>query len=206
MLALLGTVGLAGCLGAPRPATPSTAATVTQAPAPESFDGDSIPAGPVRCRGEPTAAERSVDDHPGYGDDMRYFPGNGTVRLVTARSNSGPRGFADRTFEDWATFEAAEAARPRAVSTTADRLGTDGFGSGVGRPPEDAATDDVVVRLHLTTRVDDGTVVATTAVSLSALVAAAPRSVETTVTLEGDAFTRSVPVFADHTRVSFGGD
>lgn len=141
-LALFGTVaagGVAGCLGSPTPEPSGEASTPTNTPdqppsdtpAPNSTPSDP-PTGPVRCTGEPVSVERSVNDEPGYGDDMEYFPSNGTVRIVTVRSGDEPRAFAEWSFEEWARFEAADVARPRAVQATADRLGTNEFGSGVG--------------------------------------------------------------------------
>lgn len=152
------------------------------------------------------SVEESVSDEPGYEDDMKYYPSNQTIRIVTVRSGEEPRGFAKWSFEEWGAFETAEVAKPRAVAVTSDRLGTDSFGSGVGRPPDSADTDDVVVWLHLTSRVEDGEVVSTPSTSLERLVEYAPRSVEATVSLEGDTYSRSVPVWAEHSRMSFGGD
>ena len=145
--------------------------------------------------------EQSATDEPGYDDNMEYFPSNRTVRVVTVRGGDEPKAFAKWSFEEWATIEAAEVAKPRAVAVTAERLGTDEFGSSIGRPPESADTDDIVVWLYLSTQVEDGEVVSTPSMDLRELVEEAPRSVDATVSLEGDTFSRSVPVYAEHARV-----
>lgn len=212
-LALLGTVALgggAGCIGGPAANSPgedsSPESTTTESPdrTPTSTPTASEPpSGPIRCEGAPVSAKATVTDDPGYDDNMEYFSGNETVRVVLARSGDEPLSFEDWSFERWATIETADVAQPRAVEVTAERLGTDRFGSGVGRPPESVRTNGLVVRLYLTSRVQDGEVVRTPTRSLSQLVGKAPRSVESTVTLEGDSYTRSVPVFAEHSRVGF---
>lgn len=150
-------------------------------------------------------ADRSVNDEPGWDDNKQYFPGNETVRVVIARSGDEPVSFTDWSFEEWGTIETANVAQPRTIEATEERLGTDEFGSGVGRPPEFASTDDVVVWLRLSTQVEEGEVVRTPSIAFDDLVTNAPRSVETTVSLEGDSYTRRVPVFAEHTEVGFGG-
>lgn len=221
-LALVGASGLgafAGCVGgapaddpAGSPAEAATEPTERSTPEPTPAETSTStptesepPTEPVRCEGDPVTAKESVTDEPGWDDDMEYFPGNETIRVVIARSGDGPASFTDWTFEEWGTIEAANVAQPRAVAVTEERLGTDEFGSGVGRPPESADSDDLVVWLHLSTQVEDGEVVRTPSVSFDALVSNAPRSVETMVSLEGDSFSRSVPVFAEHTEVGFGG-
>lgn len=223
LLALVGAGGLgtvAGCVRGPSTdspaASPEDAVTdPTETPTPEPSPTETpssattesvLPDRPIRCDGDPMTAVQSVTDEPGWDDDKEYFPRNETVRIVTARSGDEPVAFAEWTFEEWATIETANVAQSRAIEGTEERLGTDDFGSGVGRPPEHAETDALVVWLRLTTRVDDGDVVRTPSIAFADLVSNAPRSVETTVSLDGDSFTRTVPVFAEHSEVGFGGD
>lgn len=190
LLTGVATAGAAGCVG--RSSSSATGAAGT-------------PTGPVRCRGAPVTASETATDAPGYGDGKAYFPANDTVRVVTIRSGGEPAGFANWSFEKWGRIEAAHVAKPRAVSATADRLGTDAFGAGIGPPPDVAATDAVVVWLSLTTGVDHGTVVSTPTTSLGELADRAPRAVETTVSLEGETVSRAVPVYAKEIRAGAGG-
>lgn len=199
-----GTFGVAGCLGGSRAGSgPETDRSPTE-PLPTEPVTTEPPSGPIRCEGEPVTAERTVTDEPGYVDDVRYFPGNETLRVVIGRSDDEPVSFSTWSFEKWATFECSEAGLGRARAVTADRLGTNEFGSGIGRPPRSAATSSEVVWLEVSTHVQDDDVVRTPAVSLARLVQTAPRSVEATVSLEGDTFSRTVPVFGRHVQTSFG--
>jgi len=151
---------------------------------------------PVRCRGDPVSAERTVVDEPGYEDDMRYFSSNSTVRIVATRNADGPVSYESVPFAEWADWESGEAATERVRAVTADRLDTDEFGSGYGDGPASAETDQVVWVSVSTRDTDDGTVTPT--VSLPALADAAPRSVEVTVSLEGDERSKTLPVYARH--------
>jgi hypothetical protein len=198
--ALLSTVGatvagLAGCLGGSLPSAslPKTnSRTMTTNP---------LPDGPIRCRGDPVTAERSVTDTPGYGDDVEYFPENETVRFVATRNADGPVSFGTWSFVEWGSIEAAKLGLERVRAVTADRLGTDEFGSGMGQPPDFFPDDEMAVLLNVSTRVEDSETVSTPTVSLSRLADVAPRSVEATVSLDGDEYSRTVPVFAEHVQV-----
>lgn len=145
-----------------------------------------------------------MTDEPGYGDDLEYYPSNATVRFVSARRGDEPAAYDAMPFEQWASIECAEVSLERTRAVTAERLGTDEFGSGMGRPPEPFAADGLVVRLHVATVVEDGERAATPTVDLSTLADAAPAHVSATVSLEGEEFSREVPVFADHVTIGFG--
>ena len=215
-LAVTATGGLAACLGGDAPArapetddqrtettTTGTTTGTTETDASETASTTTRSTA-VRCRGDPISAERSVADAPGYDDDIEYFPENRTVRYVATRTGDEPASFGTMPFSKWASIECAEVALDRVRDVLAERLGTDEFGSAIGRPPEFASTDGVVVMLYVSTRIDDGETVSTPTVSLSAVADAAPRSVKTTVSLNGDAFSRTVPVLADHIRTGAG--
>jgi hypothetical protein len=62
----------------------------------------------------------------------------------------------------------------------------------------------MAVLLSVSTRIEEGESVSTPVVSLSRVADAAPRSVETTVSLDGDEFSRTVPVFAEHVETGAG--
>lgn len=224
LLSTLGAtaVGLAGCLdrgqsgvpvsetnATPDSTTPGldadgTDTTTTSTDAPDTTT-EEPPSDFVRCRGDPVSAKRSVTDEPGYDDDnVEYFPENETVRYVAARSRGEPAKFSTISFDEWASIECASAATERAREVTADRLGTDEFGSATGIAPESADVEESVVRLHVATRVEDGETVSTPSVSRDRLAEVAPRSVEATVSLGGDEFSQTVPVFARHVEMGWG--
>jgi hypothetical protein len=212
------TVGLAGCLdrgqsGVPVPETDATTTEPNETTPETTTEGktttdttetttDEQPSDFVRCRGDPVSVERTVTDEPGYDeDDMEYFSENETIRYVAARSGDEPALFETISFDEWASIECAEAALERVREVTTDRLGTDEFGSGMGVPPDVAETEDLVVRLHVATHVEDGETVKTPTLSRDELAAVAPRTVEATVSLEGEEFSRTVPVFAQHVEI-----
>ena len=185
------TAGTAGCLD--RLASGTVLGRTTSSTGPP-------PSKPVRCRGDPVAVERTLADEPGYDDGIEYFPRNATVRYVAMENADGPVSFGTFRFREWASMEAAEAGVERVREVTETRLGTDRFGSGVGQPPGLSLGNSLVVRLVAPVRVEDGKTVETDAVELSRLVEAAPRSVDATVSLAGDEFSRTVPVFAERVR------
>lgn len=194
------TAGLAGCLGSfdqtsPRTETDPNTATPTHTYA-------EPPAGPVRCRGDPVSVEQQLTDEPGYEDNVEYFPSNRTVRIAVARNAEGPVSFETMPFEEWMSIEATEVGLDRVRTETADRLGTDEFGSGMGRPPENASVDGMVVWVHVSYRERDGETI-TPELPLARLADVAPRSAEVTVSMKGDAFSRQVPVFARSGEISW---
>ena len=196
-------VGLAGCLG------DATYRTVSAADAPpdEEATRDAGPSSthppskPVRCRGDPVSVERTMSDAPGYSDNIEYYPGNATVRFVAVRSSERAVRFGEMSFERWASTECAEAGLERVRAATEAHLASDEFGSGIGQSPGLLPSRDLVIRLNVATRVDGEETAEPPAVSLSRLADAAPRSVDATVSLAGDSFSRAVPVFAEHVEV-----
>ena len=206
LTALAATAGVAGCLGGTAPRTrpapdgaPTDAVSENLSTTPADARTDA-PSKPVRCRGESISVERSVSDAPGYDDDIEYYPANATIRYVAARSGDEVAAFDEMSFERWGSIECAEAGLERVRAVTADRLSTDAFGSGMGQPPGFLPSNSLVIWVNVATRVD-GDATETPSVSLSRLAAAAPRSVDATVSLDGDAFSRTVPVFAEHVEV-----
>lgn len=167
---------------------PSTAPTAAPSPTEDGPDWR-------RGSGEPVSAERSYVDEPGYDDDLEYFPKNGTVRVVTARGSGEPRAFADWSFEQWGTFRATRVGSERVRAVTAGRLGHGNFGVGVGRPPAGAPALGTSITLYASKTGEGGPTTTTPAVGLERLAETAPASVETTVSLDGDAFTHTVAVF-----------
>lgn len=227
-LSLCGTVlpgGVAGCIGDPPsngvgetgPVTGSDGAS-SRTPTATQTRGDDTetpsdchgqdatstetPSSPARCRGEPVTTERFVTDDPGYDDGIEHYPSNGTVRIVTVRSGDEPVAFESWSFEEWSRYRVTEIGQERVRAATARRLGTDEFGSGIGSPPAFASLDGPVVWLNLSTVLDqDGEVTSTPSVAFSTLVAHAPCSVEATVSLDGERYERTVPVYAETTTI-----
>lgn len=171
---------------------------------------DDAGTGPVRCRGDPVSVERSVADRPGFDDGIEYHPENGTVRYVKYRSGGEPVAFDTMSFEQWGSIECAEAGLERVRAVTADRLGTDEFGSAMGDPPGvrlpvGRSWQPPAVTLHVGTMGGPdgpGSSESTPSVSVSELADVAPRSVEATVSLDGDSYSRTVPTFARRLDVS----
>lgn len=187
---------MAGCLGAYGSGSPDESESPTDDSPSRTETKHFTPAGPDRAEGEPVSVERTVTDEPGYDDDIEYFPSNRTVRFVEARSGDEPLSFGTWSFEEWGTFETAEVGLERARAATSERLGTNEIGSSVGVPPDTAALENVVIWLELSVQKDrDGNVTSTPTIPYSALVEAAPRSVHATVSVKGDEFSRTVPVF-----------
>lgn len=151
----------------------------------------------LRARGNPVTAERSFVDESGYDDDFEYFPENGTVRVVTARGGDKPRSFADWSFEEWGKFRAGHIGRERVRTVTAERLGHDNFYSSLGQPPLGATAVGMTITLYASVSDDEPRPTSTPAVGLERLADDAPRSVEVTVSLDGDAFTHTLPVYVD---------
>lgn len=162
------------------------------------------PAGPVRCRGDPVSVQRAVTDTAGYEDNIEYFPSNETVRFVKAKNVDGSLRFGTWSFEQWGSITAAEVGLERVRDVTAERLGTDKFGSSMGTPPDSHPDDQLVIWVEVATRKQNGETVRTPAIPLARIADVAPHSAAVTVSLDGDTFSRSVPVFARHTTVAFG--
>ena len=203
--------GLAGCLGEPvtpvGETDPTTNTETDTDPSPTATDTRKLEP-PVQARGDPVTAEATYDDPAGYEDGIEYFPDNETVRFVSIRSGDEAVAFGEWSFAEWGVVRTGETALERTRAVTADRLGTDAFGSGVGQPRDDVSTDEsFVVTLHLAVEARDSgaanesataqTNTPTGSVTFPDLVAAAPQYVETTVSMTGDSYTREVPVFVD---------
>lgn len=193
-LASASVIGLGGCLG--ENATRIGRDGETQ----QSSSTRPQSRKPVRCRGEPISAERTVTDEPGYEDDMKYFPSNETIRYVAMMNSDGPAGYETISFEEWGSIECTEAGLEKVREVMADRLDSDEFGSAMGTPPGFFSSDELVITLEIATRVKDEETV-TPALSLSKLADVAPKSVDATVSLDGKEYSRTVPVFAEHIKV-----
>lgn len=139
-----------------------------------------------RATGEPATLRRTVD-----GDSVEYLDGTDEVR---ENGETTP-------FERWARRECAEVAADSVVGIVQQRLDepVEGVGSGLR-----ALLFGFVVTVdHTVTRNREGEVVSEPNVPLDRLTAVAPRSVRVTISLDGHAFTRRLPVGVGHVEVSY---
>ncbi|PSP73108.1 hypothetical protein BRC86_10585 [Halobacteriales archaeon QS_3_64_16] len=151
-----------------------------------------VSSGPVRCEGAPTSVTERTGDPAG--GDLEHSPANRTFRVGVAETASGTR-FETVPFEEWMRIECADAGAERAHEAAVDRLETGGFDASSASLP--TGLDSLVVPLT-TTNGDRGNRTADSdPVALWRLVHAGPRSVEATVSIEGDSYTRTVAVFAE---------
>lgn len=191
---MVSLLGLAGCLTRDAGLNASSNETPTR---------QTPPAGPVRCRGETTSAEKTITDEPGYDDEFEYFPENQTIRFVKYRPADSADAFGTWSFTEWGRIESADVGLERTRVITEERLGTDAFGSSMWRAPDGASVEGPVIWVAVATQQRDNGTEVTPEIPLAKLADVAPRSVEVTVTLSGDTFSRSVPVFAEHQTVGF---
>jgi hypothetical protein len=215
LLGSLGLAGLAGCLesaetqpqtapsGGTQQPTPTPARTDEPTPPSEvkAWAQQATPTGPVRGEADPVSVERTIEDEPGYEEDnIEYFPENRTIRFVSVRSGGEPAGFDTWTFEEWGSIEAASVGSAYVQQVVADRLNVEALGSAVSRPPDPGTPPyDLVVTLSVDKVLNrQETVVAWPRVRFPDLVDATPRSVDVTLFLEGDRYTRTVPVYASY--------
>jgi hypothetical protein len=213
-LGLLGSGGVlstAGCTGTsetdtegqgtepefttPKPSATSTT-TVPQRVREWATDAESQEA--TRPNGAPVSTDRTITDEPGYNqDELEYFPENQTVRYISLRSGGRPAGYDTWTFNEWGRIESAEIGARRASEVTASRLGVEGLGGGMSSPPDESEGLVIIVRIKKVLD-RDGKVVSWPVATFPDLLEAAPRSVDVTLTIEGDTYTRTVPVYASY--------
>ncbi len=155
---------------------------------------------PVRPDGEPVSVDRTITDDPGYEqDNVEHFPQNKTVRYVSHMSGGEPAAYDTWSFEEWGRIESAEVGATRARTVTARRLGVEEVGSGMSSPPDEAETEGLVITVQISKTLSrDGEVVSWPVATFPDLKGAAPRSVDVTLSIEGDTFSRPVPVYVSY--------
>lgn len=203
-------VALVGCMAdsATPPAmatgTPTAADTPTES-ATDSADtssqrsDDVEPAGPKRADGDAIEIERTIPNDPGYDDDdFQYFPRNGSVRIVLAEAGGEPVEFRTIPFDDWAETEAASLGADSAKRTTADRIGSNAFATGIGRVPEAERNDGTVILVSIRHLYDrEGNLIDSPEVALSELVESAPRTARVDLNVEDRNYEASFEVFCE---------
>jgi hypothetical protein len=194
-----GVASLAGCLGGDD-AFDDPVTEETTRPAPTTTFPRSEPGTVYRCGGPSISVSESFTDEPGYDDDISYAPSNESVKVVAGRSGDEPAWFETLTFAEWGAIESARVGLERAREVTAERLQSRRFSASVSEPPEGADATSPVITFSVETHLA-GEQRITPAVPARRLAARAPHAVEATVTLDGDPFSRSVPVYAVHETV-----
>ncbi len=175
----MASVPLAGCLG-----SRST---------PELAEG-----GTTRGSAAVVTANHTVTDAPGYEDGIEHFPDNDTVRYATSTSGGEPTDYETLSVAEWSEIRSTELAAERVTEAVTSELDIDPQ-TGFGTPPDGYDGDaSAVAFVTLTQTLDrDGRLVGDPVeVSLDTLAEATPRTVDTTIRLDGATFTRTVPVFA----------
>lgn len=131
----------------------------------------------TRGGGEPAAREKTIDR-----DSVEYVDATNVVR---------ENGHA-RPFDRWARRECEEIGAGTVVSVVEERLDTtvEGVGSGV----RFLLFGPVVTVDHTVTRDRDGSIVSEPNVQFERLLSVAPRTLTVTVILEGQRFTKEMPV------------
>lgn len=198
-LSLIGSsaaLAVAGCLGFPEPEPAGRQPTSSV----REWARDAEAKAPVRATGEPVSLDRTVTDDPGYEEDgFEYFQDNRTYRYVEARSGGEPVAYDTWPFEKWGRLKSATKGSIYAGTIAADRLDVEGVGNGISSPPDGSAATAPIIGVHVTKTLDrEGEVVEWPVATFPDLKEAAPRSVDVTLTIEGDTFSRTVPVYAEY--------
>ena len=193
-------VGAAGCIReTPADDTPEPDPGAESIPTPTPLSGSPrTPNHEDRAQGRPVSIVRSVTDEPGFDDEIEYYPSNRTVRFVEATSGGEPVSFGTWSLEEWGKWETAEIGGKIITDVTVDRLEVDELSElsiVIGVPPDSSSAEIPAITLMLNT--DENT-----HVSKSELIDTAPRSIQVTVSIEGDTYSRIVPVFVEGISVS----
>jgi hypothetical protein len=204
LLGLGGGFAMAGCLGdgesrATEPRSREDSPTATDSSRVRQWARQADANGPVRAEGEAVIVEETLTDEPGYEDEFEYFPNNRTVRVVTATSGGEPTAFESQSFEEWGRTESVELGAERAAAVTASRLDVERILNALTTAPPGAERDGFVIMLTLEKTLDsDGEVMQWPVATFPELTRVAPRSVEVTLSLEGDTVTRTIPAYAEY--------
>lgn len=87
----------------------------------------------------------------------------------------------------------------QAGTVAANRLGVEDVGNGISNPPNETEPTSPVIEVHVTKTLDrQGEVVEWPVATFPDLRAAAPRTVDVTLSIEGDTYSRTVSVYATY--------
>jgi hypothetical protein len=197
-VALGGSVATAGCLSVPASSDDSDETLTPASATPETTNrtttGTSTDSAPttagdqpkwVRGEADPITVEKTVTD-----SKYEYVESNDTVRYPAVSSRDGVLEYGYESFDDWARGEGTRVGIHAVYDHVDERVGG-GYGGG----PDGSA----VINLRVTTRVDsDGNVVSQSEVPFAELVAAAPRSVISTIHFAGHTATHTHEIWVRH--------
>lgn len=139
----------------------------------------------TRGEGEAEAIERTITSNA-----VEYLE---STNEVSENSHTEP-------FNEWARRESLKIGASAVVAVVENRVekSVEGVGSGVRY----LMFGPVITVDHTVTRDRDGSVVSKPNVTLDQLIAAAPRAMTVTITLEGQRFTNEMPVGVGHVEIS----
>lgn len=144
--------------------------------------------GHPRAEGAPVAVERDITD-----ESIAYRPESDTVRWSKSTGQDGP--YVTEPFEKWASRRAASVGSTVVIPTIQDRISKEVTGIGTGMAGELIGT---VISVRFGTTFDaEGDVISEPNLSKETLIEEAPRTVRSTIALDGRTFTRQVPVFIE---------
>jgi len=157
---------------------------------------------PARCQGDAVSVERSYTDpegyqtegtdQPGVQENIEYFPSNSTVRVASLVSGDTVERVHTVSFEEWGHTQAASIAHAAVIDAVTGNVEFE-FSSSIGTLPGDSDVEPGSVFLSVP-RSGNGSDSARS--KLPTLVEVAPKSADVTIHLEGDSYSRSVPVYA----------
>jgi hypothetical protein len=148
-------------------------------------------------RGTPVSTSRTITD-----ESLEYDPESDTVRYATVVTRAGPTDYETVPFEKWAHRRCGTVGMEVLLPTIQERLGKElqGVRGGV-RKIRREPLGDLIERAHIvhigTTYDRDGTVVSEPNVSIGDVLDVVPRTVRTTITLDGREYDHSLPVFVE---------
>ena len=137
-----------------------------------------------RGKGESVSVEKTVTD-----DAVTYIEKAGEVRYPVVYSGGEPQNFTTNKFKHWAKRRSAFVGSSAVLSAIEDRLAipVDGIGRSVGS----RLFNTVIFVEYITPREANNYPAELT---FQRVIKVTPRSVEATVVLEGEQYTRAVPV------------
>lgn len=152
--------------------------------------------GSPRGKGEPVSIERTITD-----ESLEYRPSTDEVRYPTLMNSNGPVAYETVPFGRWARRRCASVGSDAVLPAIQDRFQK--RVEGISKAASSEYIGLVITVTAMTTKNRDGEVVAEPNISYESLVDAAPRTVHTTVRLEGREHTRAVPVFVEEGELAY---
>ena len=144
--------------------------------------------GQPRGEGESISTDQTVPS-----ETIEYRSTDDTVRYPKTTDPDGPEEYETERFEDWAKRKCASVGVEPAIAAVRERIDGDAEAIGTNMTREYIGT---VILVTATTSLNrEGEITQQPNVPFETLVEVTPRTVETTVRLDGQEHTRSVPVF-----------